>query len=390
MALPGIGACQVDGGHPIERVSEGRSLMFDEHKVLGEEVLSYSHSDSRGVKSSLVNKIVWSPDGTRLASLAHSSDQLILWDVVADKVIRRVPLGQALHRLDPPLTFTGDGKAIVVFDYFDPVSYSFSLIDGLTGENVHHVVGPAIDGLPGRLSLVAVPRDGNKVAMLLDSRSGQNLSIFDPMTWQPVETVFTLTGLRVPSYEYGMAISPDGQHLALLKTLHIQVPVKDDPTYTQTVSGHEYQLVVWDVGERRVSSSIKIDNDDRSSWPSIVRFSPNGHQIVVGMANEDLRPVRIYDVASGHEARSYGSPLDEKGFPVWGSLHGLDWSSDGQFIAFCGDDHSVHILDATSGRVVDSIRTPAACAAVAFSPDGTRLAYGANHTVILRDILTRH
>ena len=367
--------------------------MSDEHKVLGDDIQSYSHSDPDPIRQplthSLVTKIAWSPDGTRLASLASNSDQLILWDAARNLAVKKISLGRPLNYLDQPIAFSSDGKTIVSFRFPNMPQHTYSLIDGITGESVREVPVPLVDGTLMDMHLVAAGRE-NGIAMLFSGIGEQNLVLYDTSTWQPRETVFTLTGLRVPAYEHDMAISPDGQHLALLKTLHIQVPVKDDPAHTQTMSGHEYQLVLWDVAEQHVSSSIKIDNDDRSSWPSIVRFSPDGRHLVVGMANEDLRPVRIFDVASGVEVRSYRSPLGEKGFPVWGWLHGLDWSPDGQLIAFCGEDRSVHVLDANSDTVLDSIKAPGDCAAVAFSPDGTRLAYGADHTVILRKILTKH
>jgi WD40 repeat protein len=370
--------------------------MSGEHKVLGEEIQSYSHSDPNLIRQpltrSLVTKISWSPDGARLASLADSSNELILWDAIAGAPIRKLDLRYPSLQWPHVLAFTADGKSLVTFGLPDAPKHdrleSFSLVDAQTGGNQQYIAGPLVDGKPSRLTAVAVPKDGSLVAMLFSSVTGQSLFLYDAATRQPMEAVFARVGLRVPEYEHDMALSADGQQVAMLKTLSREVPLRNDPT--RTMSDNFYQIDLWNVAERRVTSSKEINRQDwSSSWPSMIRFSPDGRFIAVGMDNEDHRPVRVLDAASGSEVHAYESPRGEKGWPVWGSIHGLDWSPDGRLIAFCGEDKSLHILDAHSTSVLDKVTAPGACWAAAFSPDGSRIAYGADHTVIVRKILPR-
>jgi WD40 repeat protein len=310
------------------------------------------------------------------------SDELILWDTIRNHEINRVKLDYGVNQSDYPLAFSQDGKAILF-----PTPESLIVLDGLTGENVRRLTAPVVDGKQSRLSLGAILPTGNKAALLFDFATGQTVGFYDTTTWESDGALFTLTGLRVPSYQHDMAISRDGQHLALLKTAYTQVPVKNDPTHKQTFPQRMSQLVIWDLIGKCAAAPIEIDNEHwTSSWASMVRFSPDGHFLAIGMANEDPEPIRIMDAATGQVVRAYKSPKGKGGWPVWGWLHGMDWSSDGQFIAFCGDDKAVHLLDAHTDQEIDSVTTPGSCAAVAFSPDSGRLAYGADNTVIIRRI----
>lgn len=373
--------------------------MSGEHKVLGDEIQSYSHSDPNHIRlpmmHSLVSRIIWSPDGARLASLADASDQLVLWDALAKHIIETVDLGFPHTNWPRAMTFTNDGKAIVMFGIPDAPPHnlpdSFTLIDGISGKNVRHFTGPIIDGNPSRLSEIAVSPTGNWAAMLFNFRSGQTLALYDATSWQVAKTVFTITGLRAPEYQDVLAITPDGLSLALLKRIFSRAPVKDDPTHTRTYPITEYELVLLRLSEADGTVSTKINSEERSSsFPSILKFSPGGEQIAVGMANEDLAPIRILDGVTGTEIHRYRSPLGERGWPIWGTVHSLDWSPDRMLLAFCGDDRSVHILDAESGEVFDSVKTEDACRAISFSPDGTMLAYGSGNTVIIRKIKRSH
>jgi WD40 repeat protein len=396
VVLPSIGGCNGDA-RAVE-ASTGRPYsMFDAHTVLGEDLQRYAHSDPNPIRfpltRSLVRKIVWSPDGTRLVSLADASDELILWDVIGGKTIRKIPLEFPLAPWPGSIAFTADGKSIVMFGIpgspQDSLPASFSVIDGLTGQNLHHIAGPEIDGRPSHLRLVTVPKSGNTAAMLFGTQSGDALFLYDTTKWEPVDRVYSLVGRRVPEYEHDMAISPDGRHLAMLKTVRREEPVKNDPTHKLTIPVKTSQLVIWDIAEHRPVVSTMINEDSSNAWAAFVRYSPDGSYVAVGLDNSWHRSVRIFDAMNGSMVRVYAPPVPDPDNSWW-AVKGLSWSPDGSHIAVCGEHNSLRILDAVSSAVVDSIETPGPCWAVAFSPDGTRIAYGSDNTVIIRKILTKH
>lgn len=314
-------------------------------------------------------------------------DDLILWDAVGNREIKRIASDHVFSPLDWPMSFSQDGKFLATVPSPDQTTSSFALLNGVSGEIVRNVAAHAVGGKPSSLVSVVAFHNEAKAALLLDFVGGQTLALYETRTWQPDSEIFTLTGLRVAPYQNDMAISPDGRHIALLKTVHTELPVKDDPTHTRTYGGKLYQLVVWDVTEHRAAEPIAIDNENwPSSWPSMVRYSPDGRFVAIGMANEDPEPIRIMDAVTGQIVRKYESPKGDREWPVWGWLRSMDWSSDGRFIAFCGDDKAVHVLDANSNAEADTIMISGTCYAVAFSPDSSRLAYGVDNAVIVRKI----
>jgi Tol biopolymer transport system component len=374
--------------------------MSGEHKVLGEEIQSYSHSDPKSplslrgllvprMMNSWVRKIVWSPDGTRLASLAFFSDELILWDVNANRAIKKIALGSSLNRLDLPIAFSADGKNLLVFNNSDAppgaTAGCMLLIDGHTGEIVRPLPCPPIDGKLTNLVLISPLHGQNEFAILLNSgSSAQMLSILDAATSRMTDTVSTLTNRRVPFYEHDMAISPDGHNIAILAGIRRPFRNKDGDIlpFDEKISS----LVIFDLLRKTQSSPILINEDNANSWASIVRYSPDGSKIAIGMANEDSRPIRLFDVSETKVIWTKESPI-VKGGPKWGTIYDLDWSHDGRLIAFCGEDRTVNVLDAQSGVIIDSVATHGDCGDLAFNPDGTMLAYGTDHAVIVRRIL---
>jgi WD40 repeat protein len=100
----------------------------------------------------------------------------------------------------------------------------------------------------------------------------------------------------------------------------------------------------------------------KGAWS--VAFSPRGDRIAV----LDFLPgaVCVFDVATGRPV-----PCQ----PVGTSLMSVDWSPDGRQIAVGGNDAVISIVDATKGVVTETLGGHAEpVTAVAFSPDGTRLA----------------
>jgi RNA polymerase sigma factor (sigma-70 family) len=102
-------------------------------------------------------------------------------------------------------------------------------------------------------------------------------------------------------------------------------------------------------------------------------FAPDG--FTVASAGDDAdAPVRIWDVATGKELRRFEIP---------GHVNACAFSPDGKFLAAGGEERTVHLWDAATGRVLRTLRKhPGPVTALAFSPDGGMLVSGATDQVV--------
>jgi WD40 repeat protein len=102
-----------------------------------------------------------------------------------------------------------------------------------------------------------------------------------------------------------------------------------------------------------------------------VRSSPDGEQLAFLM-KDDAGLVQIYTVSPrGGAIRQ----ITRNAFPVASTL---SWSPDGTRIAYAGDD-GIHVTDVATGETTTvapkDMKRPTLAIAVAFSPDGRKIAY---------------
>jgi WD40 repeat protein len=283
---------------------------------------------------------VFSPDGRWIA---HTD---------ADGVLRvcDARTGQEACTLTLPsgiskVAFSPDGLRIAASSDYDR---SVRAYDARHGQEVY--------GLNGFSQAVFSP-DGN---LLAAARQSGVVRMFDGPTGQPVST------LKGASRLWSRPFRPDGLRLVAGAPGGV-VRIYDARTGQGVLDlkGAQWRLGLGG-GDERLGGL----------------FSPDGTRVAVGSPNG----VRLYDADTGQETLSIQAP----GGIVWGRFS-LDWAWFACTVA--REDGLVRVYDARTGKQAYTFKGPSSRAsgtyAVAFSPDGTRLAATAeDRTLRVCDVRT--
>lgn len=106
--------------------------------------------------------------------------------------------------------------------------------------------------------------------------------------------------------------------------------------------------------------------NDHTKEVTSVAWSPNGHQLVSGSADNTII---VWDATNGQPLRTL------KGHT--GSVTSVAWSPNGQQLASGSDDYTIIVWDATSGQPLKTLKNQAGrVTSVAWSPNGQQLASG--------------
>jgi eukaryotic-like serine/threonine-protein kinase len=344
--------------------------------------------------------VVFSPDGKRIAS--GGWDRMVnVWDAATGQEVRslRGHTGNV-----SAVAFSPDSQRIASAS----LDKSVMLWDAATGREALTLRGHA-----GEIRAVAFSPDGKRIASAggVFGTPGE-MKVWDTATGQEVRSLRGHTGLVS-----AVAFSPDGKRIASgswdqtvklwdatdLGTLSLRghrsyvTAVAFSPDGKRIASGSDDATIkLWDAATGREALTLR----GHASYVSGVAFSPDGKRFAsaggspevvtvpagsvwtAGRSPDKPGEIEVWDAATGKEA------LTLRGHDAL--VTAVAFSPDGKRIASGSWDRTVRVWDAATGREALTLRGHrGAVEAVAFSPDGKRIASGsADRMVKLWDAAT--
>ncbi|HEY7313717.1 MAG TPA: sigma-70 family RNA polymerase sigma factor [Gemmataceae bacterium] len=347
-----------------------------------------------------IRAVTFTPDGKRLVT--GGPDRFVrIWDVKTGEELRRFALesGPAAS-----LTLSRDGKKLAVVVNQD--GNAIRVLDLTSGET-----GATADGHFGPIVQAALTPDGRTA--VTSGPDGRRHGTIGPLNYVHVWDAETgrirrrLDGRGTPFL--WMQLSADGR--------------------TLFSSGADRTLRVWDVASGQERRRLAVPSEPRNHVaPDLLALTPDGKTLAVMDA---AQTIHILDVAKGVERQRFHWPNEVLGMkltPDGGLLtmwsydrkvrvrdvragrklheHSLPQAADQRFPAALSPDgrllavmatrswavqpleHSLMLMDLATGQVVHRLNSPLHTGVLAFSPDGSMLAWtsAADTTIRLLEV----
>jgi WD40 repeat protein len=286
------------------------------------------------VPSGAARAIAYTPDGRRLAVATGVPGPLAVWDVTQAQEVRTRMLPNSSGA---DLCYSPDGR-FLAFN----ASSTIALWDAesLTPLRV-------LSGVPTHAHL-CFRADGSRLA----AANGSALAVWDTDTG---ERLTSAGGLAVPD-------PPAGDQPAVLKIPRPEVlTIASSPDGRQVaVAGRAGMVSVWAADGTGLVQICSLGGTTRSA---IAQYSPDGRFLV---AISEYGVAFVWDAADGRLVRTLGDAHSEN--------RGLAFSRDGRYFAAGNGTKSISVWETATGREVRRLPRSGRLYALAFSPDGRRLA----------------
>jgi WD40 repeat protein len=331
---------------------EGRTLVYtDRDNLHAWDVAAKKEGPPINSPASGVFRFAYSPDGRRLACLAHSGSGPTLISILDAKTGKELVSYHGLEYESGPVAFSPDGRFVLAFHH------------GLQLRDLR--------GGPGFLRLAGHRGD---VRQLVFSRDGRRL--FTGGSDGLVKVWDTATGLELrtipahPSGVSGLAVSPDGKTLVTCAEMNF---------------ARAGSLKVWEAE----TGKLVREEKNASMGVGAVAITLDGKLLVSGAGNVDKGEITVWELQTGNRLTSWPA---HKGMVTTISL-----SPDGERLATLAlMEPEAKVWHIREGKELGSLRTLGPPLGVAYAPNGRFLATGSSPSIIDRrgeikvwDLLTR-
>jgi WD40 repeat protein/serine/threonine protein kinase/tetratricopeptide (TPR) repeat protein len=346
------------GGHG------GRVQLWDAHT--GRELLSIlGHIDR-------VTSVAFHPDGQRLASMGWDGTMRI-WNVDTGEPQWGFKSSQASPQRRS-VTFSPDGERIALAD-----GGTVWILNSGDGQLLL-----TLKGHTGGIRSVAFSADGQRLAScgedgtvrLWDARSGQELLSLAGHTGRVTGVAFSPDHQCLASCGEDGTVRLWGSHpgprvFSLSGHVGYVTSVAFGPNGHRLASGgNDQRIRLWDV---RTGQDLQVFEGHDASVLSLA-FSPDGRWLASGSGEVDMpenwRPfgqLKVWDIASGRELRSFKAPHGDR-------VSSVAFSPDGKRLASGGDDRMVRLWEVDTGKELLALKGHTDWVInLAFSPDGRTL-----------------
>jgi len=265
-----------------------------------------------GSFNGVVTSVAWSPDGTRLATVAASKkDPLRIWDTSTWQPVQTLtPGNNGVHSAK----WSPNQKWLAV---------------ALRVSNPDKPQGPQ----EGGVMLYDTNRKQFTVT-LTDTIAGANLA------WSPDSKQFAFTSS--PYFEVRDVAAAEQNELTWANG-KIELGAGGDEFAVKSgldwaavgdllARGSDKDVEIWDTSTWKAKTTLKGHTD----YVNSVSWSPDGKRLASG---SDDGTVKIWDVASGQNVASVN---------LIDVVLGVSWSPNGKYVAIASADHNVYVWDVSS------------------------------------------